>query len=156
MSTRDFLRDVDLFRGLADAQLERLAALGAEEKVARGGTLFREKDPAAKLYAVVSGVVEIGRTKDGKFVRLARLERGEVFGEISLFEAGPHTVAALAAVVPETHLVAWDLAALRGLLESDPALANIVLRAVVVKLARRLRTMSEGMFTLLRTLDGAR
>lgn len=156
MSTREFLKEVGLFSGLADPHLERLAALARPETVRRGEFVFRERDAATRLYAVVNGVVEIGRMKDGRLIRLARLERGEVFGEVSLFEESPHTVAAQASVAPETHLLAWDLPAVRDLLASEPALSNALLRAVVVKLSQRLRGMSEALFTLLRALDGPR
>src|SRR5687767_14430299 len=91
--------------------------------------VFREGDGAERLYAVLSGVVDIGRTgRDGRFVRLARLERGEVFG--ALDPAGPRHKGsfAVAAIAPETHLVSWDPGELHALMSSDPEFGLVFMR----------------------------
>lgn len=155
MITREFLREVEIFRGLTDEQTAKLLTLAREETFKKGDAIFREREPGGKVYAVLSGVVEIGRTTkaDGRFLRLTRLERGEVFGELVLIDDEPRSATAMAAVCPETHVAVWDTSALRTLLDQDAALANRLLRALVGKLAQRLRVTSDAVMTLLRTLD---
>jgi CRP/FNR family transcriptional regulator len=151
MNPRSTLKDVDLFRDLADAHLERLAAAARPLTVRRGETICREGEGADRLYAVLSGVVDVGRTgRDGRFVRLARLERGEVFG--ALGPAGSRGGAAVAAIVPETHLVSWDPAALQSLMSADPVLGLAFMRALVARLSGRLQSASEAVFTLLQAM----
>jgi len=151
MNARPTLRDVDLFRDLADAHLERLAAAARPLTVRRGETICREGEGADRLYAVLSGVVDVGRTgRDGRFLRLARLERGEVFGALN--PAGPRGGAAVAAIVPETHLVSWDPAALQSLMSADPALGLAFMRALVARLSGRLQSASEAVYTLLQAM----
>lgn len=150
MTPRTVLRDVDLFRDFAEPHLERLAAAGRPAVVRRGETIYREGDGAERLFAVLSGVVDVGRTgKDGRFVRLARLERGEVFGA---FGGGGRGGAAVAAIVPETHLVSWDAADLQALMTGDPAFGLVFLRALVARLSGRLQSASEAVFTLLQAM----
>lgn len=150
MTPRPLLKDVDLFRDFADAHLERLAASAKAATVRRGECVYREGDGGDRLYAVLSGVVDVGRTgKDGKFVRLARLERGEVFGALG---PGARGGAAVAAIVPETHLVSWEAADLQSLASTDPAFSLVFHRALVARLSGRLQAASEAVFTLLQAM----
>ena len=153
MIQRPELRDIELFRDLADAHLEKLAASARPWTLIRGDTVYRESDGAERLYAVLSGVVDIGRTgKDGRFVRLARLERGEVFGVLD--PAGPRLRGsfAVAAIAPETHLISWDPGDLQSLMSADPAFGLVLMRAVVGKLSGRLNSASEAVYTLLQAM----
>ncbi|HKS17013.1 MAG TPA: cyclic nucleotide-binding domain-containing protein [Planctomycetota bacterium] len=150
MTPRSFLRDVDLFRDLPDGHLDRLAAVARPVTARRGETITRDTDPPDRLFAVMSGVVEVGRTaRDGSFVRLARVERGEVFGALgSVGRSGT----AVAAIVPETQLLAWDAAGLKKLMAEDPALGRSLLDALVARLSARLHSASEAVFTLLQAM----
>jgi glutaminase len=153
MTARPFIRDVELFRDLTDAQVARLADSARAETARKGEVIYRDGDPADRLYAIHSGVVEIGRTgRGGRFVRLARLERGEAFGALGLLDGGTRVGTALAAVVPETRLVSWDAAALEKIIAEDPALGQILLRVIAARLAGRLRAASDAVFTLLQAL----
>ncbi len=156
MITREFLREVEIFRGLSDEQADKLLKLAREEVFRKGDVVFRERDPGTKIYIVLAGVVEIcktGRGGDAKSLRLTRLERGEIFGELLLFDDAPRSATAQAAVSPETRVAAWEIPALRALFDQDAALSNRVLRAIVGKLSQRLRATSDAVMTLLRTLD---
>jgi CRP-like cAMP-binding protein len=153
MIQRPVLRDIDLFRELPDGQLEKLAAAAQPSTAHRGETIFREGEGAGRLYAVLSGVVDIGRSgRDGRFVRLARLERGEVFGVLDPAGARARGGSAVAAIAPETHLVSWDPADLRSLMNQDPAFGLSFLRALVARLSGRLQSASEAVFTLLQAM----
>jgi CRP/FNR family cyclic AMP-dependent transcriptional regulator len=147
------LRDIELFRDFGDAHLEKLAASGRPWTLLRGDTVFREGEGAERLYAVVSGVVDVGRSgKDGRFVRLARLERGEVFGAFDPGIPRPRGCAAVAAIAPETHLVSWDPEDLRALMSRDPGFGLLFMRALVGRLTGRLQSASEAVFTLLQAM----
>jgi CRP-like cAMP-binding protein len=153
MIPRPVLRDIELFRDLPDGPLERLAASAQPATVRRGEAIFREPGGAGRLYAVLSGVVDVGRSgRDGRFVRLARLERGEVFGVLDPAGARPGSGAAVAAIAPETHLASWDPADLRALINQDPEFGLAFLRALVARLSGRLSSASEAVYTLLQAM----
>lgn len=153
MIQRQMLRDIDLFRDLTDAHLEKLGASARPWTLIRGETVFRDGEGAERLYAVLSGVVDVGRTgRDGKFVRLARLERGEVFGALSTSGIRARGGAAVATIAPETHLVSWDPAELQTLMSQDPAFGLAFMRNLVARLTGRLHSASEAVFTLLQAM----
>lgn len=78
-----------LFRSLAPADREALIGhLHAEEHGSRS-IVVREGDPGERLYLVMSGRVEVLRNlPTGRMEPVARLEPGDVFGEIALLEEG--------------------------------------------------------------------
>ena len=157
MITRDFLKSVEIFAALSDEDLGALAAIGAEEVYKKGQPIFREREPAEKLFVVVSGVVEVVKSApgDARIHRLARLERGEILGEISAFDRGPRSATAVAAVVPETRLLAFALAEFQAYLAKRPQAAIPIQAALLRKMGQRLRQASEGIHTLLRALEGS-
>ncbi|MFP4307196.1 MAG: cyclic nucleotide-binding domain-containing protein [Desulfococcaceae bacterium] len=77
------------FEIFKDMNVEELGDLGSYLKfrsLNAGETVVRQGDPGVNLYLIASGrVAVIG--EDG--VRLAELERGEVFGEMSLISGEP-------------------------------------------------------------------
>ena len=144
------LRDIDLFRDFAEAHLDQLALAATPSTLKKGEVIYRDGDGGGRLHAVVSGVVEIGRTgKDGRFVRLTRLEKGEVFGALDGRTGGG---SAVAAIVPETHLLSWDPASLHELMGGDAAFSLAFHRALVTRLTDRLQSASDAVFTLLQAM----
>lgn len=150
MISRDFLRSVELFAALRTEDAEALAALAKEEVFRKGQTVFRERDPGGKIYVVLSGVIEVSKASPGgRAHAVARLERGEVLGEMAAFDGGPRSATATAAVVPETRLASWDQEDFHGFLSSRPQAATLVLGALLRKMSRRLRLTSEAVQSLL-------
>ena len=150
MIPRSQLRDIDLFRDFAEPHLDQLAMAATPSTLKKGDPVYRDGEGSGKLHAVVSGVVEIGRTgKDGKFVRLTRLEKGEVFGAL---DGRKGAGSAMAAVVPETHILTWDSEALHEIMEEDAAFALAFHRALVARLTGRLQSASDAVFTLLQAM----
>ncbi len=81
------LRNLPLFGPLPSVDLEGLAhALVLEERPA-GTVIVREGDPGDHYYAIASGEVEVLRGDEP----VARLGRGEGFGEIALIHEVPRT-----------------------------------------------------------------
>jgi CRP-like cAMP-binding protein len=81
------LRSLPLFRPLPIQALEGVAATATELSVPPGQVILREGEVGDRYYAIADGEVQV--TRQGEFV--ARLERGEGFGEIALLEGGIRT-----------------------------------------------------------------
>ncbi len=62
-----------------------------------GEIVFEEDDPGDAMYFILSGRMDVTRQAgDGSFAGLAKLEGGEVVGEIALFSEHPRTATATA------------------------------------------------------------
>ena len=97
MELKKFLREVDTFSGLNDAELERVAALCRDRALQKGESVYSERDPGDKLFIIESGAIEISKTNGGGVAtRIAILEHGEIFGELSMFEDRPRSSGATA------------------------------------------------------------
>jgi CRP/FNR family cyclic AMP-dependent transcriptional regulator len=155
MLSRDLLRSTPLFSALSDADADALAALGREETYRKGQAIFREREPSGKLYLVVAGVVEISKSVPAgeRPASLARLERGDILGEVSAFDGGPRSTTASAAVTPETRVAVWDMEDIHAFMSSRPAAAAEIFRRLVRILGERLRRTSDAVQVLLRALN---
>jgi CRP-like cAMP-binding protein len=153
--TKDFLRATPPFSALAEGDAAALAAMARPETFKKGEAVFREGDPADRLYVVLSGVVELSRLASGRTrpQTLGRLERGEVLGEAGLFDPALRSATATAALVPETRLGTWSCAEVRKFLDERPAAKAALAEAVVRRMGERLRRTSEAVHALLRALE---
>jgi CRP-like cAMP-binding protein len=82
---RAFLREIEIFRDLAAADLAWLERTTRMLTVARGETIYRQEDTAEALFLLKRGRVRLSRlSAGGKRLELAILEQGTFFGEMPL------------------------------------------------------------------------
>lgn len=78
-----------------DEETRRIIAMNPDhENFAAGNMLFEEGDPGDPAYLIKSGEVEIVRKFGNEELVLARLGRGEIFGEMSLIDNQPRMAGA--------------------------------------------------------------
>lgn len=99
-----------------------------------GGYVFHEGDEGNSMYIIEEGVIEIVRTLEAGERKLADLEQGDFFGELSLLDDQPREASARAA--SECQLLRIEKATFDQMLRQNPEIAVRMLR----KLARRLRS----------------
>jgi CRP-like cAMP-binding protein len=127
LAGRMMLQRSPLFRGLAPAVLERIAALATQRGYGRGEIVFRAGDPGDALFGVVAGRVRISTgSAAGREIFLNIMEAGDTFGEIALLDGGTRTATATATEPSE--LVSIRRGALFELLEREPRAALELLR----------------------------
>lgn len=87
MDDLELLARTELFRGVPAAELEKLRTGLRRRRYPRDEHLFREGDPGASLFVVVSGQVKISKVPEqGGEVVFAIVGPGEMFGELTVFE----------------------------------------------------------------------
>ncbi len=119
---KDALKRVHLFHDLPEPELERLAALCRSQEVVESEMVFREGEPATALYITVSGKVALFKDMVGKPLQLLdRLQPGEFFGEMGLFDGALRTASAQAS--EPGRLLRIERQALLDFLEDRPVLA---------------------------------
>lgn len=106
----------------------------------RGGTvLFSEGEPGDKAYLIVSGTVDIFRTRHDGEQLLASVGRGELIGEMSLIDSQPRMASARANTDAELIVISQDDLSerLSALQKNDK-----VLHFLITTLTRRLRGLA--------------
>src|SRR5918992_2582029 len=127
--TPDLLRNVNLFSGLDDRELENLADEFNERRFQAGDKIALEGEGGLMFFVVESGeaAVEVHGSE------VARLGAGDAFGEIALIDRRPRT----ATVTALTDLKTFGLPVFvfRPYVEARPAVAWKLLEAMADRLA---------------------
>jgi thioredoxin reductase (NADPH) len=118
---------------LTDDQWQRLRSYGALTKVAAGEWIFQAGDPAADMVLVESGTVQIVRasTADGGEAVVASYGPRQFSGELNLLTRQAAYLSARASEASE--VVRIGATAFRALMDRDPELSDIVLRALIAR-----------------------
>ncbi|MEE9384549.1 MAG: cyclic nucleotide-binding domain-containing protein [Nannocystaceae bacterium] len=148
-SVSETLARVGLMAELTQVQLDRLAGLCDEVRVAQGDHVFRHGDEGDGLYIVLDGVVRISRDMAGMGEEaLAILRPGEYFGEMSLLDDGVRSADAICQ--NSARLLRLPRHALNELMWTDQEFGYELLWRFVRALCARLR-QSNDRLTLLAT-----
>ncbi len=144
------LKNVALFQGLTQTQLQKIAAIASEKSYPASAYIFNEGDPGLAMYVIVEGRVRISKMVPGIGEEaLAILERGQYFGEMSLIEEGPRSADAIAHIACKLYEIQRDK--LDQLMFTDKELAYVLLWTFVRTLSERLRETNDkirGFFAL--------
>jgi CRP-like cAMP-binding protein len=134
------LTEADLFRELDPDDLARLDEASEARVFNRNDVLFTEGDDPTELFVVSSGRIGIAnKSVDGRESMVALMERGDLFGEMPLFDGRPRSAEARALETSEVVAIPYE--PLRALYEERPEL----LWHVVALLATRLRNTDEAL-----------
>lgn len=141
-NTLELLKRVDIFHTVPESALLELLATAETVGVEKGDTVFHEGEAGGTMYLVVSGAIELTKAVKGdQSQRLALLDRGQIFGELSLFDDLPRSATAQGFV--KSTLLRFPGSAFHRLIDEQPALAPSLLRNLVKKLSLRLRDADE-------------
>jgi CRP-like cAMP-binding protein len=130
------LRREPVFSGLADADLEALAAVMGHREYPKGAFIITKNDESSTMYLLLSGRVKVSiASPEGKELALSYLDAPSYFGEMGAVDGAPRTADVIATSDVEVLSVeAKDLAYVFGI---RPELAI----ALVGTLSRRLSDM---------------
>src|SRR3954463_122007 len=128
------LRSVELFAGFTEDEAARLAASAERRTLQRGDVLFAEGSEPNHLFVVITGRIAIAnKSIDGRESVVALMERGDLFGEMPLFDGLGRSAEARA--LERSEVLTIPYGPLQEIYEERPAL----LWSVVKLLANRLR-----------------
>lgn len=87
MSKTDHLRNVPIFTGLSDSDLNRIASKMVSRDYEKGQMILLEESTGETFFIITSGTVKVTRlSDDGREVILALLGESDFFGEMSLLD----------------------------------------------------------------------
>ena len=140
MVDRQLLAGSALFAGLSEAELEEVVATTSRRELRRGDVLFAEGDESEQLFLVESGRIAMSqRSPDGRESVIALMERGDLFGEMPLFDGLGRSTEARALEPSIVTVVPYE--PVQQIYEDRPAL----LWSVVALLSQRLRTTDSAL-----------
>ncbi len=133
MSTSDVLRQVWLFSGLDDQQLEAVSSFTFQKSFGPGELIVEEGRTGNGMYAIISGNVEAVKALGTEHERTVnRLGTGEVFGEMALLGEWPRTASVRA--VDEVECLGIDRWVFLTQLERHPQVGIRLLQVLAQKL----------------------
>ncbi len=136
----NFLKQSDIFYQFTPTQLELVANLCQEVNFNEGDIIFRENSASKELYVIAQGEVDIlihSGESNGNTV-VAKLRRGQSFGEVALVDEGLRSATARAAQ-KETQLLVIQRDKLIMLCETYPHLGYRLMYNLAADLAMKIR-----------------
>jgi CRP-like cAMP-binding protein len=141
----NFLKQSDIFYQFTPTQLELVANLCQEVVFNAGDTIFRENNASTELYVITQGEVDIlinsggtGSLPPNVDAPVARLRRGQSFGEVALVDEGLRSATARASQ-KDTHLLVIPRDKLIMLCETYPQLGYRLMNNLAADLAMKIR-----------------
>jgi CRP/FNR family transcriptional regulator, cyclic AMP receptor protein len=137
---RELLAASALFAGLNADELDAVVNAATRRELRRGDVLFGEGDDSDHLFLVESGRIAMSqRSVDGRESVIALMERGDLFGEMPLFDGLGRSAEARALEPSAVTVVEYE--PVRAIYEDRPAL----LWSVVALLSQRLRVTDSAL-----------
>ncbi|MGE3475866.1 MAG: cyclic nucleotide-binding domain-containing protein [Rhodospirillaceae bacterium] len=106
--------------------------------LAKGQFLFRQGDPPTSAYILNSGAIGIFKEADGKRIPVARVKKGEFFGEMAIIDSRPRRNSAMALEDCTLSLVSKEM------IEEKLAASDPLVRTVLHMLTNSLRIVHDA------------
>lgn len=136
------LKEFNFFKGFTDAQLEKLAAISAEESFEAGTQMYKKGDPARSLFMCQEGKVVMvmdsymGPHKAAMQITVDIVTKGESMGWSAVVDPYVYTLGALC--IDNSRFISLDACQLRDLMNEDCELGYKVMQATAKVIASRL------------------
>ncbi len=130
-TTAEILRGLPYFADLGDDLIESVCELSEQIDLESGDVIIKEGSESEEMYVVAEGELVVTKLSGGKEVELARINPGEVVGEIALLDEAPRT--ATVAASAKTLAIRIPVSAFEALL-GDPRVVRRMFRTVTSRL----------------------
>ena len=130
-------RSLSIFKNLGEEEIELVRDLVQTREYKSNELILKEGEPVHSLYVICDGSVHVKRKARDHELLLGRLEKGDFFGEVNLFDQGGAT-ASVTAVQP-TRAALVHFKDLRPFMSSNPSIGYKILEAITTELGHRLR-----------------
>jgi CRP-like cAMP-binding protein len=145
MDDIELLARSDLFSAFDEPALRTLVASSRPLECDRNFVVFSEDDEADELFVVRSGRVAVGRRSvDGRESLVALMERGDLFGEMPLFDQGTRSASARA--LERSEVIGIPYGVVRAALDARPELLWEVVRLLAERLRNTDSALADAVF----------
>jgi CRP/FNR family cyclic AMP-dependent transcriptional regulator len=141
--------NLPFFQGLDPADRKLVLGRFRSEQIDAGKVIFRQDQPADRLYLLLSGKVEIDfKPYDGDTLTVSIIEPGGVFGWSAALGRSSYTSGAVCTESARALSILGD--DLRRICEEHPSAGVVVLERLAEVIAQRLTSTHEHVMDLLR------
>ncbi len=137
-------RFIDLFRDMSRWQVRKVMAAAGLQEYPTGTRIVKEGEIGDTMYAIISGSVDVVRGEGEAAQTVARLERGQIFGEMALVLQERRTATVITA--EETELLRFNEKTLRRIRGRFPRLAVKLYRNLTSILGTRVKTTTDKLY----------
>ena len=144
---KNFLKRIELFKGLNETQLDSIIEKIKVEKHKTGTMIFNQNNIRQNLYVIVEGEVElIKRTPYGGEKRLSVFGKHDFLGEGALMDDSPHSTSAR--TTAETTTLALSREKFKELLAEHSNVALDILSKIARVISRRISSANTKVVNL--------
>ena len=150
MVTTEWLKNIELFSGLEESQINIILSHSSVESFPEGKTIFHQGDEAVGLYILIEGVVDL-TVKTGEkidFMTSTIDKEGSVFGMPSLLEPFRYNVTAPCLKPSQVLMIEADH--IRKRMEQDTRMGMEIMKKLALIYFNRLNEMREGVSKLIK------
>lgn len=165
MNTLDleFLKNIPLFTGLQERQLDRVRSIMTIRTVTEGTAIIRENEIGNEMYVLIDGEVEVSRSLllkvsgsglDQRDKLLNKLTGNDhaFFGEMSLFDERSERSASVIATKQST-IAVLERTSFFTLAESDKEIGYVILKNILRIISDRLDKTTKDVLKLTTALS---
>jgi CRP-like cAMP-binding protein len=137
------LKKFPFFYTVSEVLLERISKIGIEKSYAKDEYIFNEGEQPRVMGLIIEGKVKVVKhSPEGKDVIVRIIEKGQIFGEVAVFDNKPYPASAIAMV--DTKAFVIERSRLIELLNKEPQIAL----DIIADLGRKLRDMLDTVKTI--------
>jgi aspartate ammonia-lyase len=138
-----FIRNIELFNGFEEEELEILVDALKEKTYQKGELLFEENGPRKDIFIIYKGEVELFKTPSfGSETKLSYFKNGDFLGEGSWASDSPHSTSARALSTTTVFSIT------RNYFENNPKSAVKIFSNIARVISRRMRHANNRMLNV--------
>ncbi len=135
-SAVQLLKKFPFFYTVSDVLLEKVGATGIQKSYAKDECIFNEGEKPKAMGLIIEGRIKVVKhSPEGKDVIVRVIDKGQIFGEVAVFDNKPYPASAIAMV--DTKAFVIERYKLIELLNREPQIAL----DIISDLGRKLRDM---------------
>ncbi len=138
-------KEVDIFKGLAEGELHRLARICRPVYFKKDRIIIQEGESRDRMFVLIDGEARVTKLRKGKEVTIGAINEGEIFGELSLIDNSPRS--ATVVTKEDSTLLAISLKDFHNLINKEHHLGMVVMRNIAQGLSEKLRRTDELLIT---------
>lgn len=138
MSIPNLLKRVQIFSNLNEEELEQVANICIEKKVAPGELILEQDTTGTEMYVVADGAADVFVHSGDEIHSLVVLGKGQIIGEMALIDQG-HRSASVRATRKGATLYLLESKKFLDLCHTNHHIGFVVMRNLAIDIAFKLR-----------------